>query len=218
MNARRNMSSIVGSEGTFQWVLDTSSQSDPGAATDDMLSDRTRTARKFSLWLRDPGQRIFWISGKPGSGKSTLMRHLAGMPETVHAATGAYPDTIPIMLSVFIWASGDKLQRSLKCLLCTLLYQLFSQNSVSAKATLSDQSSSFNMKKTTIHDWSEAELRKTLAGAIRSLPQPIYIFIDGLDEIDPVDGTPERLLDFIRSVLTHNNIKLCVSSRPEVFF
>ncbi|KXJ88181.1 hypothetical protein Micbo1qcDRAFT_235969 [Microdochium bolleyi] len=218
MNARRNMASIVALEGTFQWLLDPPSPSDSETTTEDMLDDGPRTARKFSLWLRDPGQRIFWISGKPGSGKSTLMHHLAGMPETVHAATGVHPNAKPMMLSAFIWASGDELQRSLKCLLCTLLYQLFSQNTLLAKATLHDQSSSLDMKKRTISDWSEAELCRTLAGAIKSLQQPIYIFIDGLDEINPVDGTPERLLDFVRSVLTHNNIKLCVSSRPEVIF
>ena len=30
----------------------------------------------FPLWLRDPDASLYWITGKPGSGKSTLMKYI----------------------------------------------------------------------------------------------------------------------------------------------
>ncbi|KAJ1325986.1 ankyrin repeat domain-containing protein 50 [Microdochium nivale] len=209
MNARRNMPSIVASGGTFNWVLEMPSPQTE-TTTDHTFDNRTRTAGKLRLWLQDPSQRIFWVSGKPGSGKSTLMHYLAGK---LSATTSAGNDASPVMMSAFIWASGDGLQRSVKGLLCTLVHQIFSQRSDLAKAALD-----FNMAKVTISDWSEAELRSTLASAVQSAQGLVYVVIDGLDEIHLDDGGPDRLMDVVRLLSAHANIKLCVSSRPEVFF
>ncbi|KAJ1333188.1 ankyrin repeat domain-containing protein 50 [Microdochium nivale] len=217
MNARRNMQSIVAAEGTFQWVLESFNQSRHEITTNCWSDQRVRTASMLELWLGNPDQRLFWISGKPGSGKSTLMHFLADkIPERFNAAPGGCDDASPMMISAFIWASGDELQKSMKGLLCTLLRQILIQSSRLAKAALQVQKPS--AKKVSVSDWSEAELLYTLAGAVESLQGPVYIFIDGLDEICSEDGSPERLIDLVRSLSTQGNVKLCVSSRPEILW
>jgi DNA replication protein DnaC len=50
----------------------------------------------FKQWLEDrhASQNIFWISGKPGSGKSTLMRYLWESPQT-RAALSSWSESKP---------------------------------------------------------------------------------------------------------------------------
>lgn len=67
-------------------------------------------------------------------------------------------------------------------------------------------------------DWSEKKLREVLSHALESAQRPVYILIDGLDEVESSGGSPERLMELVRSFLAHGNIKLCVSSRPEIFY
>src|SRR5690348_6917526 len=63
MDDRRNQIKQA-HEKTFEWILRHHETEDP--AWDD-----------FVKWLEsDGGHPIYWIRGKPGSGKSTLVRHL----------------------------------------------------------------------------------------------------------------------------------------------
>lgn len=48
---------------TFRWIFETSP------------SDGPRSPTKFVEWLRS-SDSLYWVSGKPGSGKSTLMKYL----------------------------------------------------------------------------------------------------------------------------------------------
>lgn len=60
---------------TFQWIFQG-------------LGDGTHTEKgkwwsDFPEWLRS-GTGIYWINGKPASGKSTLMKYIFTQPETLH--------------------------------------------------------------------------------------------------------------------------------------
>ena len=55
-------------EETFRWILDPPSHDDEGG--------EGRARHHFLDWLGS-GEGIFWVSGKAGSGKSTLMKFLA---------------------------------------------------------------------------------------------------------------------------------------------
>ena len=80
----------------------------------------------FVQWLSHEGN-IYWISGKAGSGKSTLMNLIYRDPRTLHFLrrwAGNRPLTIA---QFFFWNSGSTLQRSLEGLIRTLLYQILTQ-------------------------------------------------------------------------------------------
>ena len=81
----------------------------------------------FSAWLRS-GKGIYWINGKAGSGKSTLMKYIANHYKTSlllmqwagssKLCTGAF----------FFWNSGSKLQRSQAGLFRSLLCEILAQH------------------------------------------------------------------------------------------
>lgn len=56
-------------EKTFEWLFE----------SPDVLYQAKGLRVNFSQWLTTDG-RIFWISGKAGSGKSTMMKFLATIP------------------------------------------------------------------------------------------------------------------------------------------
>ena len=84
----------------------------------------------FAIWLEDTSghNNLYWIHGKPGSGKSTLMRLLSDAYQT-REALKAWSGTLPsLVASAFFWLSGNDMQKSLKGLLRSLLFDVLSQD------------------------------------------------------------------------------------------
>ena len=112
MRARR--SAVVKSHaGTYEWILDS--------------SEALKASNVgFSEWLRR-GQGIFWVSGKAGSRKSTLIKFLCNHSETgivlqewagnAHIAIGDH----------FFWHTGHSLQKSQVGLLRAVLFDILRQ-------------------------------------------------------------------------------------------
>ncbi|OKL57442.1 hypothetical protein UA08_07168 [Talaromyces atroroseus] len=111
MNARRNHIS-VNHDDTFSWIFPPQ-HSNSNANMQD----------RFVEWLKDPNQRIFWINGKAGSGKSVLMKFLVDNPRTQFILDGDANRTT-IILSHFLWTAGQPLERNMQGLLCSLIHQL----------------------------------------------------------------------------------------------
>lgn len=71
------------SGGTFRWIFDESPpKADPKQDEDTQLQAHMRG--KFSRWLRND-EPLFWISGKAGSGKSSLMSLIQDDSRTTQA-------------------------------------------------------------------------------------------------------------------------------------
>jgi hypothetical protein len=101
---------------TFEWVF-----RDPTA---DQLP-----WSNFSRWL-ETGNGVYWINGKAGSGKSTLMKHIFDSQRTrkdlaTWANTSETDDDSPLCFAtLFFWNSGTIEQKSQMGLLRSLLYQV----------------------------------------------------------------------------------------------
>ena len=169
----------------------------------------------FRHWLTSE-HPIFWISGKPGSGKSTLIKFLIDHPDIpsylTHQASGAKM----IMASYFFWINGTEMQKSQEGLLRSLLYDLLRQAPHLIRFTLPDQAQLLDMgySEDQLPPWERHQLlqsfRKLLHSGITRSGSRVCIFIDGLDEYE---GEHEELIHIVRD-MAHAGVKLCISSRP----
>lgn len=167
----------------------------------------------FAQWLRSSDD-VFWIGGKAGSGKSTLMKFLCSHPRLrVLLQEWAVRQGI-LIASHFFWAAGTSMQKSQEGLLQTLLFEILCHspelipnicpNYLNADGPLD----SFH----TLQPWSLSELSQVFnnLASIEYLPVRICLFIDGLDEYD---GEHSDIIHIIKILGTSPHIKLCVSSR-----
>lgn len=165
----------------------------------------------FSNWLSSTDQ-VYWISGKPGSGKTTLVKHIVAHSQTQKSLD--IWNSGSLILSHFFWRPGTAMQQNIKGLLCSLLYQLL-QCSVTALNHVLSSIATANMKDADT-DWSTAELQSICLQTLASYERPVCMFLDGLDEVDPKDGVT-RLLNLVQQLLQSRpgHTKICLASRPE---
>lgn len=201
MNARINEVSQASTK-TFEWVLE---------------SDNPHHWSSFTGWLNSQEQ-IYLISGKPGSGKSTLMKYLIQNRNKIvdklpHSAQS------PRILWYFLWNSGTIQQRSFQGLLAVLLLQILMEDDTAVNMLLKGHNSKAHStltsieRKTSLSDWSVNELEATLMNCIKNSQHSHIIFLDGLDEIDESYGAYD-MSQFVLRLCEQKNIKACVSSRP----
>ncbi|CAG8957365.1 hypothetical protein HYFRA_00010791, partial [Hymenoscyphus fraxineus] len=129
---------------TFSWIFDPEGQ---------------RPWDSFPEWLTSDSSEIYWIQGKAGSGKSTLMKFLVEADETKTYLNLLAPGHM--VYSHFIWNSGTPMQRSLKGLLCSLVHQIFDEDGkIMAKVLRKCPHIS---KAQNTNDWSIESLKSTAA-------------------------------------------------------
>lgn len=167
----------------------------------------SRVWLSFLAWLKsnDP---LFCIQGKPGSGKSTLMKFLIDDERTKELLQD---NTKPIILSYFFWKIGESSQNTIKGLLCSLIYQVLVGDDKTMDSVLHHDAMGSQRD---YNDWSVAALRKLFGFITKAKKDRLCIFIDGLDEVCNADGI-DKLTELITEFLKHPIMKICVSSRPE---
>ncbi|KAK5710456.1 hypothetical protein LTR15_012967 [Elasticomyces elasticus] len=187
---------------TFQWIFNLPDASDsfvPG----------TRETANFASWLRADAS-VYWISGKAGSGKSTLMAFILDDPRT-REALQMWSSDLPVhLLSFFFWRAGSELQKSVIGLLRSILYQLC-QCIPDAINTIGRQ---LNVPAARLPTWTESTLTDAIKATISATTKARFcLFVDGLDELV---GNHDDLVDLIFDLQAFDHIKCCVSSRPEI--
>ncbi|KAI1658413.1 hypothetical protein F4813DRAFT_48238 [Daldinia decipiens] len=162
-------------------------------------------------WLKNP-DGIFWISGKPGSGKTTLMKYISDHPTTIETLSQwAYPDPI-IVACHYFWSAGTSMQKSYQGLLQTLLYDIFRQLPDLIETTCTERWS--KSAEATNHElWTIPELSRVLQRVTNrnDLGVKFCFFVDGLDEYE---GDHLDFCQMLRELSKSPYVKLCVSSRP----
>ncbi|KAK7973267.1 hypothetical protein PG988_007401 [Apiospora saccharicola] len=171
----------------------------------------------FATWLRE-GADTYFICGKTGSGKSTLMKFLAEHERTQTALqTWAGHQTL-VIASHYFWNSGSPMQKSQEGLIQTLLYQVLRQCPHLIPTVCTSRWA--NIHTVDIEDWSADELLSSLDILSRQthIPVKFAFFIDGLDEFtggaDRYRGTYQELIGPIKQLAQSDSIRVCVSSRP----
>ncbi|KAJ4347367.1 uncharacterized protein N0V89_011308 [Didymosphaeria variabile] len=202
---------------TFSWIFEPSTRSSPSLTDKD--EQPMHESNDFLSWLStDKLGGAYWVSGKPGSGKSTFMRYLYSHPATLdHLKTwaGGTPLTIA---SFFFWTSGSYDQRSQAGLIRYLLYQILEQHPELTAWTfpkwwLRSQDAKARVK--TPIKWTVDDLMNGLSVCVERVVKTtkLCLFVDGLDEFD---GQPEEVVKLFKELVVdfRGRIKVCLSSRP----
>lgn len=190
-------------ERTFEWIY-----SDP--------SPTGKAWSNFSRWLSH-GDSIYWITGKPGSGKSTLMKFLFQDQRTSNILC-KHSEKKMIITGFFFWNSGTEIQMSQKGLFRTLLRNIFR---AAPELIIELCPGRFEVVSHFEHDpqeWTLSEcqdLLKQLLVTPLSDKYEFFFFFDGLDEFL---GEPQELIDLIKEFAASSNVRMCVASRPWIVF
>jgi hypothetical protein len=210
-------------EDTFEWIFN-----DPGK----MLEKEPGLAIGFIDWL-ESGSGIFHVVGKPGSGKSTLMKLLCERDETQEyleewASAG---DKELIFCKFFFWRITTVAeQKTLKGLIRGLLHGLLSKVPRLCRHLFPKQ---WAPKKGSARTELHVELGDTeISDAFEILMKGkeilsefrLCFFIDGLDEFEEdyklQSETQATLAAKLNKWTANSNgqVKMCVSSRPLLEF
>ncbi|KAF2118452.1 hypothetical protein BDV96DRAFT_643697 [Lophiotrema nucula] len=165
----------------------------------------------FPSWLRSE-QSVYWITGKPGAGKSTLMKFISSDRRTKECLREWAKDSKITLASFFFWSSGDKMQKSQEGLLRTLLHETLAQRPELVPVVLPHRWESYSLFGIDKQTWSWSELVTAFSRLISATTADKLVFVvDGLDEFD---GDHTEIIEFISGLSSVPHIKLCVASRP----
>ncbi|KAH6720451.1 hypothetical protein BKA61DRAFT_730752 [Leptodontidium sp. MPI-SDFR-AT-0119] len=184
---------------TFQWILD---------------SNKSQTGRwnDFVEWLKSE-DHVYWIAGKPGSGKSTLMKFICNDTRT-HNLLLLWSAKLPLVIARFyFWNSGSDFQMSQLGFLRSILIDALTQRPQLMSKVFPDRLRHSSMLGEDLHPWSLLELRKAFDVLVKQANRSfkLCLFIDGLDEMD---GDHGALVSMIKDAASRPNVTVCVGSRP----
>ena len=224
---------------TFEWVLDPDS--------------KIKDARNFIDWVSSPcdaddSNRVFWVSGKAGSGKSTMMKYLYRDPRLKRHLQLWAKDTPLTCIGFFIWDRGKSMiHKSREGMMRSLLHQILVKHrnlipfvfpeKLDAMRVAGNAVDSTKPEEPFSWDWTE------LFGALtritneqfleeQGIPMRLCIFVDGMDEyrtfenpgLSPNDQIKRKkkgyteIAELFRQLAKSRVIKICLSSRHLVEF
>ncbi|KAF2034828.1 hypothetical protein EK21DRAFT_107457 [Setomelanomma holmii] len=177
---------------TLAWLFDTSEQRSP-ATLDNWLSSE---------------DVLYWISGKPGSGKSTLMKFLHSDERSLERLKSWTKGGRLIHAAYFFWDAGKSLQKSHEGLLRSLLFDILRQNP------------DF-IPRVKFVGAAVADIPLSIQGLLETLRLIVTVAADSnakfcflIDGLDEYEGEAVDMISLISLLKKLPNVKLCVSSRP----
>ncbi|ROW16952.1 hypothetical protein VPNG_01426 [Cytospora leucostoma] len=245
MNRREDMV-VETHSNTFKWILEddetdeiastaAQGQDDRGDSPD--LSCRfpvedekqVRAREKLGSWLASGNIReVFHLSGKLGSGKSTLIKFISESHHTAERLDQWADGRKLTIVSFYFWNAGSEYEKSLRGLYRGLLHRIL-KDCPDLMATVLplqyEQAISAPWLAPKAIEISEREVLSALAQIINSYhlwkSNCFCLFIDGLDEFQPTTKDDYRDLVNLLCRWAWNapkNVKICVSSREYPIF
>jgi len=166
---------------------------------------------EFRQWM-DPARLqnhngVFWIKGKPGAGKSTLMKH--AFQHFQKPTTSDY-----LLIAYFFNARGEMLEKTPLGMLRSIVYQLLLTDNA-----LYEQFRPYYLTASLEGDWQwrQSELQEFIRRVVtQPLSKPILILVDALDEC--IESDVRDVVKFLESLsifasLAKTQLKICLSSR-----
>ncbi|KAI9935071.1 hypothetical protein MW887_000692 [Aspergillus wentii] len=170
-------------------------------------------------WLHS-SNGLYWVSGKAGSGKSTMMKWILHEDQTRSILESWAGDRRLLVAQYFFWSSGTDIQKSLLGLLRSLLYELLRQWPDAIPYISPARWRSYDLDLAHFPTWTNADLVFSIRNFFRhvSPSASVCIFIDGLDELDGDDDQRLEVIHLLKELSGYPHVKLCISSRPwEIF-
>lgn len=190
-------------QGSMKWVFEDERMNDEGGLLE---------------WLGNiRGDNLFWISGKPGCGKTVLTKYLFRNPQ-IFDYLEAWSGTAPgITAGFFFWNSGTELQNSPTGMLRSILYEALQdmiygpleQDQGIIQWLFAERWNQFTSYGGGLHDFTFAELRKSFELMVADVSKKFLFMVDGLDEMDEY---PSELVDVLIAAAKKDNVKVVVSS------
>ena len=160
----------------------------------------------FATWAAS-NEDLFWICGKPASGKSTIMESIAKSDNLKDYLKQGLNERWTVVRHFFFdFGVSKDIRNNFEGFLRSLLYQLIKKLGKIQEATLSGTEENKR--------WSERELREKLDKVLEHRSGPICILLDGLDEYQ---DDKWDLVNFLQET-AKPQIKLCIASRPDPVF
>ena len=162
--------------------------------------------KEFKTWLHH-GRGVFWLHGKPGCGKSTLMKYLSQSLQSKSKHVGDWT----VFVHFYFNNQGSDLEKSMEGLLRSFLLQILQQ-----APSLFDQIQ--HIYRHLIRKdlkWSLAALQQLFTSVFDASghEQRFWLSIDALDECE---GALREHVAFLQKIAAEHQSTLwmCISSRP----
>ncbi|KAM7191942.1 hypothetical protein V8F20_009066 [Naviculisporaceae sp. PSN 640] len=204
---RRHHAIKAAHQKTFEWIF-----------TGQKKTAQSNTT--FQEWMTS-GKGLYWISGRAGTGKSSLMKFLDDDPRTEPTFQRWAGGRKLVLAKFYFWnseAANDDQLKSLSGLYKGILYSLIKQEDKFAELMFPNHfvdGRYWQDNFPTLLDMDEAFAR--LANAAE-LPAAVGLIIDGLDEYDATSGEQMTMAQNLLRASNSPNLKILVSSRPEDAF
>ncbi|KAI1816650.1 hypothetical protein GGS20DRAFT_537131 [Poronia punctata] len=178
-------------------------------------------------WLRD-GRGVFHISGKAGSGKSTLMKHISTHARTRHHLEEWAGQRKLVYAAFYFWVAGNSEQKSLLGLYRSILHEVLSHDTSLIRVLFPQCWPNGRFAPGSAHGIGQPRnIEAAFHSLLRQTSRDQYrvcLFIDGLDEYEATGATDREAYWKLAKQLgswadeSKGNVKLCVSSRPYTEF
>lgn len=176
----------------------------------------------FTQWLQSD-RPLYWITGKPGSGKSTLMKYLSQQPKEIKRL--ARPWSIQqssnqelVVASFFFWNSGTRMQMVREGMFRTLLSQILKDRVDLLECAFPNRSRRLELFGDDLRPLELDEMVTALQNVFGDKRYTFLLLVDGLCEIDSTSDEASSIAELLRSLCDHKNVKICTSSRPWTVF